>query len=211
VGEVECVKFTPDGRTIVSSGQDGTVRVWRTASDEEVRAADEANANRPDAQRTQSIILAPTDSSPQIPTTEADWQIDFHPWSPLAGQTDGPPASWDDVVSSPPIREQRAPSINFSWGRDSPGGGVPPDYFALVANATVELADGKYTLMTLSDDGVRVFLDGQLKIENWTGHPAILNKAESEIQAGKHDIRIEFFEAGSDATLQFGIFPTPKR
>jgi WD40 repeat protein len=31
-GEVEQVQFTPDGQTLVSSGQDGTVRVWRASA-----------------------------------------------------------------------------------------------------------------------------------------------------------------------------------
>jgi WD40 repeat protein len=212
VGEVECIKFTPDGRTLVSAGQDGTVRVWRTASEEEVRTADEAYANRPDAQRAQSIVLAPTDSSPPpIPTTKADWEVVFFPWKQAAGPSGRPPESWDDVLNSPPIREQRSSSINFSWGTDSPGRGVPTDNFALVATATVELAEGKYTLTTLSDDGVRVFVDGQLKIENWTAHPPLLDKSQADLKSGKHEVRIEYFEIEGDATLQFGILPTPKR
>ena len=36
-GEVWQVFFTADGKTLVSSGQDGT-RIWRTVTEEEVRA-----------------------------------------------------------------------------------------------------------------------------------------------------------------------------
>jgi WD40 repeat protein len=37
LGEVEGVKFTPDGQTLVSCGQDGTVRLWRASSPADVK------------------------------------------------------------------------------------------------------------------------------------------------------------------------------
>jgi hypothetical protein len=78
----------------------------------------------------------------------------------------------------------------------------------LVATSRVELAAGKYTLTTLSDDGVRVYFDGERVIDDWTAGPPKRNTAELEVKAGRHDIRIEFFEGGNTAMLHFGILPT---
>jgi hypothetical protein len=114
-------------------------------------------------------------------------------------------------MKSKPIHEMRPQSIDFFWGADAPVAGLPADYFAVVATATMELDGGNYTFLTLADDGVRVFLDGRVVLEDWTRHPPLRNVGYADVKAGKHDIRVEYFEAGGDAALQFGIFPTPKR
>ena len=119
-----------------------------------------------------------------------------------------PPESWETVLNSTALSKQRARSINFNWESQPPAYGVPANYFALVASATIELAEGNYTLMTLADDGVRVFLDGRVVIEDWTAHPPTRNVAQAEIKGGKHYIRIEYFEATGGALLQFGILPS---
>jgi WD40 repeat protein len=33
-----CVAFSPDGQTLASGGLDNSIRVWRTADDEQVKA-----------------------------------------------------------------------------------------------------------------------------------------------------------------------------
>lgn len=62
---------------------------------------------------------------------------------------------------------------------------------------------GEYTLFTRSNDGVRLWLDGQLIIDNWTEHSVTEDKAEVALQAGQaHKLKVEFFYAGGDVTMQ---------
>lgn len=54
--------------------------------------------------------------------------------------------------------------------------------------------DGKYTLFTESDDGSRLLLDGKEAVVNGGLHPMEEQSGSVELKAGRHEIRIEFFE-----------------
>lgn len=90
------------------------------------------------------------------------------------------------------------PTVDFTWGNASPGSGVPVDGFSI--RWTGELAPsvtGTYTFSTVSNDGVRLYLNGQLIINNWTVHGTTTNtSAGIALQAGvRYAITMEYFEA----------------
>ncbi len=61
----------------------------------------------------------------------------------------------------------------------------------------------KYTFTTISDDGIRVTVDGQKLIDNWTGHGATPNSGDIQLKANKLvPITVEFFQGGGGWTLQ---------
>lgn len=61
-----------------------------------------------------------------------------------------------------------ADRINFNWGTGGPGGGIPADNFSARWTRTVDLAAGRYRFTATSDDGIRVWVDGTLVIDQWT-------------------------------------------
>ena len=62
---------------------------------------------------------------------------------------------------------------------------------------------GTYTFTTTSDDGVRLYVNGQLLVDNWTDHAATQNSGTLSLVAGqKYDIRLEFYERGGLATAR---------
>ena len=62
---------------------------------------------------------------------------------------------------------------------------------------------GRYRLTTVSDDGVRLWLDGKLLIENWTDHAATEDHATVELVAGRPtDLRVEYYQGGGGATAR---------
>jgi len=64
-------------------------------------------------------------------------------------------------------------------------------------------ASGRYTLHTESNDGVRLWLDDKLVIDNWTEHPTTEDKAEVELDATRaHKLKVEFFYAGGQMTMK---------
>ena len=65
----------------------------------------------------------------------------------------------------------------------------------------VEVA-GEYTLRMKSSDGSRLWLDGELVIENGGVHEAEEVTATLELSAGLHDLEIHFFEHVSKAVLK---------
>ncbi len=86
--------------------------------------------------------------------------------------------------------------------------GIGRDAFATIATTTVPLTAGRWRLRTLSDDGVRVFVDGEVVIERWDIHgptpdEAILTLDEARTVA----IKVEHFENDGWAALQVTLEP----
>ena len=48
--------------------------------------------------------------------------------------------------------------------------------------------------ITVSDDGVRVLLDGEVALENWTHHSPREDRAVIEVSEGKHVLAVQHFE-----------------
>ena len=94
-------------------------------------------------------------------------------------------------------------TVNFSWGDSSPDPALLPGSFSarwvgkLRANQ-----GGTYAFHTLSDDGVRLRVNGQLIINNWTVHPLTENSGNLILTAGQsYDLSLEYFNSGGTATI----------
>ena len=64
-------------------------------------------------------------------------------------------------------------------------------------------APGEYTLRTLSDDGVRVWVDGVLVIDDWKPHETALDFAP--LAGGHHDLRVQYYQADGWYELRVDI------
>ncbi len=74
--------------------------------------------------------------------------------------------------------------------------------FALQAEGYLYLEKDDNILLTLaSDDGSRLFLDGQLLINHDGWHGSTPKEAEVALRAGYHPIRVEYFQAGGGRGL----------
>ena len=135
----------------------------------------------------------------------AEWNSKFYAWKGAGPQT--PPADWQAVLAGPVLDERRLEKIDFLWGGAAPSERVPADHFATVSTAEIELPAGRYELRTVSDDGVRVSVDGRRVIDNWTWHPPAEDLAEIALEAGRHAVCIEHFEIDGVAQLQFSLRP----
>jgi len=94
------------------------------------------------------------------------------------------------------------PQIDFSWS-GSPAEGMGPDDFAVRWEGTLGIAQpGAYRLITTSDDGVRLCIDGRTIIDNWTDHAQTENSASVELAAGRHPIRLDFYEKTGGASIR---------
>lgn len=133
------------------------------------------------------------------------WEVKFFGWEYQGPQK--PPKDWDAVIRSPPLDSMALDKIDFVWGGGRPSDKVPADHFATLATGEMELAAGKYEMRTVSDDGVRLWIDGKLVIDNWTWHGPHEDKAEVALEKGKHAIRLEHFEIDGFAQLQFFLQP----
>jgi glucose/arabinose dehydrogenase len=96
------------------------------------------------------------------------------------------------------------PVVNFDWGGSAPVPGIGPDTFSVRWTGEVRAkVTGAHTFYTLSDDGVRLFVNGQAVVDNWTLHGRTENAGTINLTAGqRYDIRMEFFENASLAVAQ---------
>ncbi len=105
------------------------------------------------------------------------------------------------LTRSPPILTAQVPRLDYEGYRAIPG--LPRETFALEATGSVDLAPGEYTLRTISDDGVRVWVDGALVIDDWKPHESALDFAP--LNGGHHDIRVQYYQADGWYELRLDI------
>lgn len=96
-------------------------------------------------------------------------------------------------------------AVNFTWATNSPLPTFAPDKFSIRWSGKVEApVTGTYTFVTRSDDGVRLWVNQKLIINNWSEHGADWDQSVPvTLTAGqKYDIQLEYFENKGNALIQ---------
>lgn len=89
------------------------------------------------------------------------------------------------------------PWVNFDWGLNAPNSYVPADGFSVRWTGSIKPRYSEtYTFKTVSDDGIRLWVNGQKVIDNWTEHSRTTNTSQTiALQGGQlYDIKIEYFD-----------------
>ena len=94
--------------------------------------------------------------------------------------------------------------IDFNWVHGSPHPSISADYFTTRwRGKVIPLLDGRHSFHITSDDGVRLWIDDQLIIDDWQPHAALENSGSIDLIAGKPvPIRLEYFEDAGEAVVQ---------
>lgn len=125
-------------------------------------------------------------------------------WQPIDSYPDwrGEYYSNADLSGAPTIaRNDKA--IDFVWGKSSPAQGLPVDNFSARWTRTVYFDAGSYRFHALVDDGVRVYLDNLLIIDQWRDGALRDSAADVLLSPGNHSLRVEYYERSGDATAKF--------
>ncbi|NBV85269.1 MAG: hypothetical protein EBS01_03160, partial [Verrucomicrobia bacterium] len=87
-------------------------------------------------------------------------------------------------------------TVNFNWAGGSPHPSVPKHPFSVRWTGQVlPPVTGLYTFYTQSDDGVRLWVNGNLLVNSWTSHALKEDSATVQLTAGEAvDIRLEYYE-----------------
>jgi len=94
--------------------------------------------------------------------------------------------------------------INFESIQDDWPGTHFKDFFYIRWIGKIEVpADGKYTFFLESDDGSRLLVDGKQVLDNGGAHAMGEVPGDINLTAGKHAIKVEFFEKDIDAGCIF--------
>jgi hypothetical protein len=99
------------------------------------------------------------------------------------------------------IRDE--PEINFDWNDDGPVSGGRVNKFSAKWVRSFDFEAGLYTLGAIADDGIRVYVDGVLVINEWHDSAGSeLYTAELEL-SGQHEITVQYYENAGKAKIKF--------
>lgn len=100
------------------------------------------------------------------------------------------------------VSDDGAGFLDFDWGLNGPDARclAVKDNFSARWTRTFAFAPGVYRFKLNADDGVRLFIDKQLKLERWTAQMAE-HFVDVELSAGNHQIVLEYFEQFGSAKV----------
>ncbi|MEK3798596.1 PA14 domain-containing protein [Peribacillus sp. FSL H8-0477] len=96
-------------------------------------------------------------------------------------------------------------SINFSWGSKSPAKKIPSSKFSATFEKKMTVSKTTtYVLMGKADDGLRIYVDGKRKVNEWKAGERNFEK-QVKLTKGNHTIRVEYYNIGKNAKLKVNI------
>lgn len=100
-------------------------------------------------------------------------------------------------------------TVNFNFGNGSPDPSIGADTFSARWTGQIEApASGEYTFTTRSDDGVRLLIEGETIVDNWTNHGPTDDSGTITLEAGKrYDINLDYYENTGGATIRLSWQP----
>ena len=102
-------------------------------------------------------------------------------------------------------------AIDYNWGKGAPEGVMVDNYSVRWSTTLTNKSDYPICLATLSDDGIRVKVDGEWIINDWNASDSALNiNKEFLIQPGQTcDLVVEYYEDAGDARASLYYFSLP--
>lgn len=153
----------------------------------------------------------------------AKWDVTFFSWKTGSGEKElvDPRenlAAWRALAAGEKAVRAEADRLVLKFGHGGPAdqklgealrnSGIGGNHFGLIAKTTLPLTPGKWQITTTSDDGIRVLVDGQPVIDNWTWHVPTRDEGTLALPEGKPvEIVVEYFEIDGFAVLEFDIAP----
>ncbi len=106
-------------------------------------------------------------------------------------------------LSGTPVLIRQDAQLNFDWGSGSPSSVVSADNFSAKWDSSQYASySGYYTVYVTADDGVRVWVDGNLVIDEWHDASSPTYSATGYLNAGWHSVHVEYYEHTGTARLQ---------
>ena len=113
-------------------------------------------------------------------------------------------AYFDNPDFSGTLRGRIDPNINFDWGEANPWPEFD-DAFSVRWTGFIQTPDaaGEYVFHATTDDGVRLWIDNQLVIDQWVVQPATESSGTITLEANRaYTIIMEYFDDGGQAVAQ---------
>ncbi|MGE7121273.1 PA14 domain-containing protein [Peribacillus sp. NPDC046944] len=100
---------------------------------------------------------------------------------------------------------QSAATLDYDWGTKKPATGIPTNHFSAIFEKRTKLTStGTYILSGGANDGIRVYVDGTKKVDQWKNgtHPFNI---EMKLDAGIHVIKVEYYDNTGFAKVEVDL------
>lgn len=145
----------------------------------------------------------------------SEWTVRFFPWTVDPREN---LEGWREESYGPTSRSVTTQSVRLAYRHGGPrelglsdelsNAEIGRDRFGTIATTSIPLKAGRWRVATMSDDGVRVIVDGQPVIDDWTWHAPKRDEGEFSVESDRLvQITIEHFELDGFAVLEFEIEP----
>jgi glucose/arabinose dehydrogenase/RNase P/RNase MRP subunit p29 len=131
--------------------------------------------------------IAPA-SGPPPTCTSSQYQADYFSNMTLSG--------------SPALSRCDNAPLNYDWGTGSPDPSVPADGFSARWAGQFNFPAGDTTFTVTADDGIRLYVDGQVLIDKWIDQSPTTYTATTTLTAGTHQVKVEYYENAGGAVAK---------
>ncbi|WP_371660861.1 fibronectin type III domain-containing protein [Streptomyces sp. NBC_00280] len=113
------------------------------------------------------------------------------------------------TFSGTPKKTDCDAAIAENWGAKAPATGLPKDNFGVRWTVTRDFGSGgPFSFTAAAQDGIRVYLDGTIKVNLWKNVTTTQKKTVNlTIPSGKHTLRIDFAAWTGNANVNFTYTP----
>ncbi|MDY6874594.1 MAG: PA14 domain-containing protein [Chloroflexota bacterium] len=105
------------------------------------------------------------------------------------------------TLEGDPVTTSHDPWIGFEWGTDSPMPGVWSDHFSARWTTKLNLKTDHYRFCAMSDDGVRIWVGGDLVLDEWHANNGVAYCGDYWAATGVYEVKVEYYEDGGDALI----------
>jgi hypothetical protein len=102
-----------------------------------------------------------------------------------------------------PIFARNDKAIDFDWGRAEPVSGFPPSDFSVRWSRQLKFDEGTYRFHARADDGIRVYLDNKLVLDEWHQSDGQETYTFDQALTEQHTLEVEYYEGSGDALAEF--------
>jgi hypothetical protein len=110
---------------------------------------------------------------------------------------------WNNrTFSGDPVLLRLEPELDHNWGGGSPASDVNDDDFSARWKKTIDVSAGMYRFIATTDDGMRVWVGGDLVIDSWYDSQEHVVSGDVYLTEGEHRIKVEYYEASGEAVAR---------
>lgn len=110
---------------------------------------------------------------------------------------------WNNTsLAGAPILQRFETNLDYDWGTGFPAPEVNHDQFSARWTRYIDLSPGTYRIIVTADDGIRVWVDDELLIDQWRDQSATTYSAQKYVGPGHHLVRVEYYEKYGQAVVK---------